>query len=540
MPKSLDVYLQSNLVGHLSQDSGGQMHFQYVESWLNGSGAAPLSQSLPLRKERFSQKECRGYFGGILPEASNREVVARNLGISARNDFAMLKEIGGECAGAVTFVPTRDRLPENRNSHRTLSSSELAAVLRELRKRPLLAGQEGIRQSLAGAQDKVAVCLIGDEISLPLDGAPSTHVLKPAVERFEGVVQNESLCMRLAAAIGLPTAKVEARSVEGMDYLRVERYDRVYRKDLIHGPVLERLHQEDFCQAFGIVSEMKYQNEGGPSLKQCFALLRKVSSAPVIDLARLLDAVIFNYIVGNNDAHGKNFSLLYRGLGTACMQEESAMTVIPMVTRRLLRTKQAAAYLSMSEWKLRRLIQTEIIPFVQDQRGGPFLSPAYDFLTTSVYAGYQQNPPGISFLGKKTWTPGKNLSRFIASTFGIPLREQSVMLERISDAVADTVPLVRERMSELPEFRDIGKRMLLAWQEGITSLRDRRAYAVGDWPANKVFEGISDPPKLEDPKTVLGRSPLLGSRSSRSKKLSLCNAVDIRYWVDCEVFAWVR
>jgi len=140
------------------------------------------------------------------------------------------------------------------------------------------------------------------------------------------------------------------------------------------------------------------------------------------------------------------------------------------------------------------------------------LSPAYDFLTTSVYAGYQQNPPGISFLGKKTWTPGKNLSKFVAGTFGIPLREQSVMLEHISDAVADTVPLVRERMSELPEFRDIGKRMLLAWQEGITSLRDRRVYAAGDWPADKVFEGISDPPKLENPRTLLGRSPLLGSR----------------------------
>ncbi|WP_263378436.1 type II toxin-antitoxin system HipA family toxin [Granulicella paludicola] len=311
----MDVYLQSDLVGHLSQDTGGQMRFQYVESWLDGSGAAPLSQSLPLRKERFSQKECRGYFGGILPEASNREVVARNLGISARNDFAMLEEIGGECAGAVTFVPTGDRLQENRNSDRTLSSSELADVLRELRKRPLLAGQEGIRQSLAGAQDKVAVCLSGDEISLPLDGAPSTHVLKPAVERFEGVVQNESLCMRLATAIGLPTAKVQARSVEGMDFLLVERYDRVCRKGSIHEPAFERLHQEDFCQALGIVSEMKYQNEGGPSLKQCFALLRKVSSAPAVDLARLLDAVIFNYLVGNNDAHGKNFSLLYRGLG---------------------------------------------------------------------------------------------------------------------------------------------------------------------------------------------------------------------------------
>src|SRR6202043_1333575 len=119
---------------------------------------------------------------------------------------------------------------EQHYGYRKLSPDELAAILRELPKRPLLAGDEGIRLSLAGAQDKVAVRVDGDEISLPLGGAPSTHILKPGVERFEGVVANEALCMRLAAAIGIPTAKVETRSVEGMDYLLVERYDRVYRE----------------------------------------------------------------------------------------------------------------------------------------------------------------------------------------------------------------------------------------------------------------------------------------------------------------------
>src|SRR5580698_6261176 len=158
------------------------------------------------------------------------------------------------------------------------------------------------------------------------------------------------------------------------------------------------------------------------------------------------------------------------------------------------------------------------IALLYTSRADVHLSPAYDFLTTSVYAGYQNNPPGIGFLGKRKWTPGKNLNKFITSTFGIPAREQALMLERISDAVADTVPLVRERMSELPEFRDIGKRMLLAWHEGITSLRDRRVYAAGDWPADKLFEGISDAPKLENPRTALGRSPLLSSRLPRSKK----------------------
>ena len=317
MARTLDVYLHNELVGHLIQDDGGQMGFDYTESWLQKPGATPLSQSLPLRKECFTRNECRGFFAGILPEESNREIIARNLGISARNDYAMLEQIGGECAGAVTFVPAGENLPERNYGYRTLSSQELAAILKELPKRPLLAGEEGIRLSLAGAQDKVAVRMEGNEISLPLGGAPSTHILKPAVKRFAGVVFNEALCLNLAAAARLPTAKVETRSVEGIEYLQVERYDRIHRQNPGGSPSLERLHQEDFCQAQGIVSETKYQKEGGPSLGQCFALLREVSTAPVIDLSRLLDAVIYNFLVGNNDAHGKNFSLLYHGVGTA-------------------------------------------------------------------------------------------------------------------------------------------------------------------------------------------------------------------------------
>lgn len=316
MAKTLDVYLHDELVGHLIQDDGGQTVFEYAESWLKRPGATPLSVSLPLRKERFTRRECRGFFAGILPEESKREMIARNLGISARNDYAMLEQIGGECAGAVTFVPAGEPLPERNYHYRTLSPEELAAIFKELPKRPLLAGEEGVRLSLAGAQDKIALRIEGNEISLPLGGAPSTHILKPNIERFAGVVFNEALTMQLAAAVGLPTAGVEIRTVGGIDYLLVERYDRTHLQSGAT-TVLERLHQEDFCQALNIVPEMKYQKEGGPSLRNCFALLREVSNAPVIDLARLLDAVICNYLVGNNDAHGKNFSLLYHGVGTA-------------------------------------------------------------------------------------------------------------------------------------------------------------------------------------------------------------------------------
>jgi serine/threonine-protein kinase HipA len=310
MARTLDVYLHRHLVGKLIQNDQGQMFFHYIQSWLTNPTAIALSQSLPLTQKRLSRNRCRGFFAGILPDESKREIIARNLGISARNDFAMLEQIGGECAGAVTFLPEGEGLAEFENTYRPVSRPELAEILRSLPRRPLLAGEEGIRLSLAGAQDKIVVHVSGGQISLPLAGAPSTHILKPAIERFAGVVFNEALCMQLAQAIGLPAVNVAVGQVEGIDYLLVERYDRALSTDTGN---LRREHQEDCCQALGIVPEHKYQNEGGPSLRQCFELIRATSSTPVIDLQVLLDAVIFNWLIGNHDAHGKNFSLLYHG-----------------------------------------------------------------------------------------------------------------------------------------------------------------------------------------------------------------------------------
>ena len=310
MTQALDVYLHHHLAGRLTQDEGGQMSFEYASSWLQDQASMPLSHSLPLRRERFRRKECAGFFGGILPEASQREVVAKNLGISARNDFAMLQRIGGECAGAVTLMPAGEPFPERQDRYRELSNEELVDVVRTLPRRPLLAGVADVRLSLAGAQAKVAVKVSGDKISIPLHGALSTHILKPGSEHFSGLVVNEMLCLSLAREAGLPTAKAEIRNIDRIDFLLIERYDRALALsgDSEH---YVRLHQEDFCQALGIVSDHKYQAEGGPSLKQCFDLLRELSTTPAIDLQYLLDAIIFNYLVGNNDAHGKNFSIVY-------------------------------------------------------------------------------------------------------------------------------------------------------------------------------------------------------------------------------------
>jgi serine/threonine-protein kinase HipA len=146
------------------------------------------------------------------------------------------------------------------------------------------------------------------------------------------------------------------------------------------------------------------------------------------------------------------------------------------------------------------------------------LAPVYDFFTTSVYAGYRDNPPGIMFGGKKTWLPGKTLAKFIGVNFGIPEREQKLMVERISDAIAETAPAVREKMVSLAGFKDTGKRMLEAWSEGVNHLRDARMYGLTQWKSNPAFEGISEPPKLENARTVIGKSEPLAGRGRRKAK----------------------
>ncbi len=302
----LDVYLGRRLAGRLTPDEHGLTTFAYDAEWLAAPDAVPLSHSMPLHSGVFGRNECRAFFAGVLPESGKRSLVARNLGVSANNDYALLERIGGDCAGAVTFIESGKPLPPEKGEYRLVRDAELEKLLLGLPGRPLMAGEAGVRLSLAGVQDKLAVRIIDGKVYLPLDGSPSSHILKPAIKEYPGVVQNEAFCMKLAQAVGLNVARVEVGRVGVVDYLCVERYDRSV------GPAgLRREHQEDFCQALNVSPDNKYQAEGGPSLKDCFGLLREASSSPVRDLQAMLDAVIFNCLIGNDDAHGKNFSLLY-------------------------------------------------------------------------------------------------------------------------------------------------------------------------------------------------------------------------------------
>jgi serine/threonine-protein kinase HipA len=347
----------SAFVGRLEQDGSGSLSFHYDSSWLSRTDARPISLSLPLRAEPYADHAARAFFSGLLPDADARARLAKYLGVSEANPFALLREVGWECAGAIALRSERDtteddpggdadatapgRIAADRSDQASrigtsgldvLDEARLAGSLRDLPSRPLLLDRE-LRLSLAGAQDKIAVCRIDGAIALALDHRPTTHLLKPPIQRFPDSAHNEHFCMRLADRMGLAVAAVELGSALGAPYLLVERYDRVTDAS----GATRRIHQEDFCQALGVPPELKYQNEGGPSLPQCFELLARHGARAAADRIALLDAVIFNALIGNADAHAKNFSLIHeaRGVVLAKLYDLTSTAVYPDLSPRM-------------------------------------------------------------------------------------------------------------------------------------------------------------------------------------------------------------
>lgn len=312
MSERLAVWWDGRVTGFLYLDPDGNTSFVYNDAWLADDKAPALSFSLPKQSETFKRKACQAFFGGFLPEGSQRVAVARALGISADNEFRLLVHLGGEVAGALTLLPENENPINPDNFEPTLLGGErLLELLDEIPVRPMLAGKDGLRLSLAGAQSKLPVLVIDGQIALPAPGQPTSHILKPPMPRFEGTSENEYFCMSLASAVGLDAAAVEIRSIEARTYLLITRYDRQ-----IDGAGRRvRLHQEDFAQALGVSSHQKYASDGGPNFPDSFALLRKATTRPALEVLKLLDAAIFNLIIGNADAHAKNFSILYAGGG---------------------------------------------------------------------------------------------------------------------------------------------------------------------------------------------------------------------------------
>lgn len=311
---ALDVYLHDDRAGMLERLDGARLRFTYDPEWLSAAGM-PLSLSLPLREESYGDADCRPFFAGLLPEGEFLKSIARTFHISAENPFTVLREIGGECAGAVSLVDRGGPPPFSSSpGPRWLSDRELTALLEELPRHPLLAdteGDEGIRLSLAGTRDKLGVLLDNGRVGITRGHPPSTHILKVPPRELSELVANEAYCMALAGETGLTVAPATPVRAGRLEALLVERYDR-FRA----GPRVRRLHQEDLCQAAGRPPEAKYESEGGLGVAECGALIRAHAAGPGAGLLRFLDALLFNVLIGNADAHSKNYSLLLEGPGT--------------------------------------------------------------------------------------------------------------------------------------------------------------------------------------------------------------------------------
>lgn len=308
MAHLLEVWFGETKAGALSHDDAGALSFAYDPGYLGSSDPRPISFSIPLQEAPYADRVVRPFFSGLLPDEGARQRLAGALGISAGNAFGLLEVIGGECAGALSLHPA-GKAPTDDDGVEILTPSRLEEILGRLRERPLLGGEEGVRLSLAGAQDKLAVCVEGENIGLAKGGRPTTHILKPFIQALDGTVENELFCLRLAARLKFPVPAVEMRHGGAIPFLLVERYDRAPHTD----GTITRLHQEDFCQALSVPPELKYEEEGGPGTEKSLHLIDRATARPAADRLNFIRALIFHYLVGNADAHAKNYALLYRG-----------------------------------------------------------------------------------------------------------------------------------------------------------------------------------------------------------------------------------
>lgn len=343
MTDVVPVWFDDLNVGAVTVGEDGALSFDYTERWLQTSGAFPLSLTMPLGGGPFGSEIISPWLANLLPEERQLAVLTRAFGLDRADTLALLKEIGGDTAGALSFgVPSEASKWAYTPLTEFYGIAEPQAALErhfeDLRSRPFLAGEDGVRLSLAGGQEKSALALLdpagapvlrlpqeGDVLAIPRHGAPSTLILKPDNPNLAGIVENETYCLRLARALEIETAEVTILPARRRKAICVLRYDRRLSRD--HR--VQRLHQEDFAQANGVPPGRKYERGTlrGPDLQ---TLLGTGRSLPPSDALALLDQLIFNILVANTDAHAKNYSLLLPvGAGPRLAPLYDVSTVLP-------------------------------------------------------------------------------------------------------------------------------------------------------------------------------------------------------------------
>ncbi len=307
--------IDGNLIGRVRADKAGRLSLDYEARWLESPHGHSLSVSMPLAQITYPHKPVLSYLWNLLPE--NPNVLQRwgqQYHVSAANPFKLLAQVGADVPGATQFIPP-ERLEEIQSAQQPtiewMTIDELAERLRQLRadiaavRRP---GDIG-KMSLPGAQAKTAYYWDKqrNRWGVPGGRTPTTHIIKPCVPGFDGLVENEHLCQDIASRLGMPAANSYVLALD-QTYIVVERYDRL--PPAPGSSFVQRIHQEDMCQALGMMPARKYQEDGGPDIAQIVTLIRRVSSDPDTDVDRFLQANMFNWLIGGTDGHLKNYSIL--------------------------------------------------------------------------------------------------------------------------------------------------------------------------------------------------------------------------------------
>lgn len=347
----MKIFYENREVAEIAQGKDGAATLTYNRGWQETRGAFPMSTRMPLDIACHGADEVLPWVANLLPESQQLEMVARATGSSQADPLALLARIGRDTSGAMSFS---ERGIARMTTREVPDEAALERIIQELPKKPFLVGEVGISMSLAGVQSKIGVHVGADGvISIPIEGAPSTWILKPDAANMPGGVYNEALCLRLAALIGLAAPEVRVGRAGARRYLLVKRYDRRQQ-----GNNWRRLHQEDMCQALGRLPSAKYERnetgQRGPMVCDIVGVMRKLD--PLRGVLSIFDYVIYNAIACNTDAHAKNYSVMVTASGAtlAPIYDVMCAKVWPAITSKQamsLATKWDGDYYKGRHWQ---------------------------------------------------------------------------------------------------------------------------------------------------------------------------------------------
>ena len=347
-PTALDVFMNGKRVGVWHVNRSGSQTFQYDAQWIASPHGRPLSLSLPMvpGNEPYRGSIVADWFDNLLPDSKPiRDRLRKRFNTGSTHPFDLLTAIGRDCVGAVQLMPAGvSPGPVETIESRALNAFDVAKILRGVTASSVLgidADRNEFRISIAGAQEKTALLRLNDEWHEPLGTTPTTHILKLPLGIVANIqanmhdsVENEWLCMHFLQELGLPVARTEIAFFEddiGREkVLVIERFDRHFVETPTGKQWIERLPQEDLCQAKGIAANRKYESEGGPGIKTALEVFAG-GEAPDDDSLTFAKAQLVFWLLAATDGHAKNFSIFLRRKGYRMSPLYDVISVWPII-----------------------------------------------------------------------------------------------------------------------------------------------------------------------------------------------------------------